>query len=289
MQNQQYTNDYFALVADGSERSAEVMAPMVLELIRPRSVVDVGCGVGTWASVFERLEVEKVRGIDGEYIDRSSLLIAPEHFIAADLKQPLSIEERFDLAVSLEVAEHLPASAATTIIKTLCSLSDVVLFSAAIPGQGGNHHINEQWPEYWAERFATRGYLAIDWLRDRVWNHPDVDYWYAQNILLYASPEAMKRLPRLKDLHQKHGGTPRCLVHPRLYDEHRQRSESLQRLEWTPGVRWCTRALATGLRRAGVHRLRSLSPLARGNGSNVGRDAGHDAGHRAGDRAGTLR
>ena len=63
-----------------------------------------------------------------------------------DLAQPLQIDRRFDLALSLEVAEHLPPECGSEFVQTLTDLSSVILFSAAIPFQGGTDHLNEQWP-----------------------------------------------------------------------------------------------------------------------------------------------
>ena len=191
--------------------------PQVLELLRPRSVVDVGCGCGTWLAVFRRHGVEDVLGIDGDYVDREQLDIPREQFFPHDLMTRLRLGRTFDLAMSLEVAEHLPPEAATGFVASLTRLAPRVLFSAAVPHQGGEGHVNRQWPAYWAELFGAHGYVAIDCFRRGLWLDERVEWWYAQNVLLYVRrdrlDEALEReLARLED-------HTLPLVHPGLYAE----------------------------------------------------------------------
>jgi SAM-dependent methyltransferase len=256
-----YDDHFFGLVDEGSERSARVVVPLILGRLSdapPRSILDIGCGTGTWLTVFEQHAIADSLGIDGDYIEPGSLRIPRSRFMAADLVQPLVLDRRFDLALCLEVGKHLPASAAGTLVDSLCSHSDLVLFSAAIPGQGGTHHINEQWPDYWHARFAKRGYTCIDWIRPLIWEDTAVDWWYAQNLLMYAAPAALERSGGLRRLAERSGGAPRRLIHPRLYDKLRDDAEGLRSLRYTPGLRWCTRAMARGLQRAVASRLPSL-------------------------------
>src|SRR5271154_6290276 len=96
--------------------------------------------------------------LDGTYVDASKLLIDKAYFSAVDLRKPLSIDGHFDLALCLEVAEHLPVQRATNLVKTLTTAAQVVLFSAGIPGQGGTGHVNEQWPKYWRQLFEAEGF-----------------------------------------------------------------------------------------------------------------------------------
>jgi SAM-dependent methyltransferase len=181
-----YTDEFFDGHLEGSRRSARLVVPMIMELVRPKRVVDVGCGRGTWLAAFRDHGAEEILGIDGEYVDRQRLEIAAHEFLACDLSSPIAIDRRFDLAVSLEVAEHLPEESADAFVALLTSLAPVVLFSAAIPGQGGTNHVNEQWPDYWAARFEYHGYHTCDYIRDRIWDNPDVEWWYAQNVLLFS-------------------------------------------------------------------------------------------------------
>lgn len=137
---QAYSKEFYKSHIAGSRRSAEAIVPLVLALLKPQRVIDVGCGLGTWLSVFEEFGVKDVFGIDGDHVGRSMLQIPLERFAAFDLKKPIQIDRRFDLVVSLEVAEHLPEECAKPFIKTLTTLGLVVLFSAAIPFQGGTGH-----------------------------------------------------------------------------------------------------------------------------------------------------
>ena len=214
-----YTSDFFAAHRDGARRSARVVVPLVLDLAPARSVIDVGCGQGTWLSVFAEHGVADVQGVDGDYVDRDRLEIPADRFRSHDLTRPLHAGRTFDLAVSLEVAEHLPGEAADGFVASLARLAPVVLFSAAAPYQGGNSHVNEQWPAYWAERFARHGYLPVDCLRRRVWANPDVEWWYAQNTFLYVERGRLERDPILKREYEAAGPVALPLVHPRRYVE----------------------------------------------------------------------
>jgi SAM-dependent methyltransferase len=210
-----YDSDYFQLVEQQSRRSAEAVAPLLLELIGPSAVVDVGCGTGTWLEQFQAGGVREVLGIDGDWVDRSALRIPQERFQVADLAKPTRIEGRFDLVVSLEVAEHLPPGSAEGFVEFLTSLGPVVAFSAAIPNQGGTGHVNEQWPDYWAELFAKRGYVPCDVVRQRIWNDERIAWWFRQNLLLFVDRERLGRYPKLPERPNRE---VLPLVHPRLFE-----------------------------------------------------------------------
>jgi SAM-dependent methyltransferase len=217
--NQPYTAEFFAAHRDGARRSAGVVVPLVLQLVPARSVIDVGCGQGTWLSVFAEHGAVDVFGVDGAYVDRDRLEIPRDRFQPHDLTRPLDIDRTFDLAVSLEVAEHLLADAADHFVTLLTRLAPVVLFSAAAPYQGGQDHVNEQWPAYWATRFARHGYLPVDLVRRRVWANPDVEWWYAQNTFLYVERRRLERDLALKREYEAAGPVALPLVHPRRYVE----------------------------------------------------------------------
>ena len=172
----------------GSTESARVAVPLILDAVSPRSVVDVGCGLGAWLAVFKEHGVADVLGYDGPWVDRSKLLVAPGEFQVADLAEPLASTRRFDLALCLEVAQLLEERHAAQLVESLVSLADVVVFGAAIPGQGGIHHVNPQWPRYWAGLFGAHGYLASDPFRAALWEREDVKWWFAQNMVCFANP-----------------------------------------------------------------------------------------------------
>ena len=180
-----YDRAFYRRHVSGARSSAGVIVPLVVAWLNPRSVVDVGCGVGSWLAEFRRNGVEDVLGVDGPHVDRALLEIPADRFEARDLTKPVAIPRSFDLALCLEVAEHLPESSADALVGSLVALAPVILFSAAVPGQGGTGHVNEAWPEAWARRFSARGYDWADPIRPRVWTSRDVEPWYAQNALLY--------------------------------------------------------------------------------------------------------
>ena len=206
-----YTPAFFSAI--DAPRSAQAVLAVVREFIAPRTVLDVGCGTGSWLRVFQDAGCE-ILGVDGPWVRQEQLHIPPAAFKTADLTRPLELGRRFDLAMSLEVGEHLPASAAGTLVRSLTAAAPVVLFSAAIPHQGGEMHVNEQWPAYWSALFASEGFAAYDAVRLRVWDDPAVEWWYAQNAIIYAIPSAVP--PALAAYRVD---TPRPLVHPRAYLE----------------------------------------------------------------------
>src|SRR2546423_3721759 len=162
LSNTSYSDRFFDSIEDGSLSSARVVVPMVMDLFAPGSVIDFGCGRGAWLRVFHDSGVDRIHGIDGPYLDRNRLLIPEECFEPHDLSTSYSRALRYDLAICLEVAEHLPESAAAVIVKSLTRAAPVVLFSAAVPGQPGTNHINAQWPEYWRDLFRGEGFTLVD-------------------------------------------------------------------------------------------------------------------------------
>lgn len=180
-----YSSDFFDGQVAGSVASADIVVPHVLSLFDVSSVVDVGCGVGGWLQVFDRHGIEDYLGVDGNYIPRDMLKISTERFRPADLTALPDFGRRFDLACSLEVAEHLPEESASKFVAGLVKAAPIVLFSAAIPWQGGTSHVNEQWPTYWAALFASHGYVAVDCIRPAIYDNERIEWWYRQNILIF--------------------------------------------------------------------------------------------------------
>ena len=216
---QPYSKYFYKNLTGGSIRSARVMVPLVLDLVQPKSVADIGCGIGTWLKICREHGVEEILGVDGGHLEREQLLIPEECALSADLSKPLHLEKTYDLVISLEVGEHLPAESSQTLVDTVTRLGPVVMFSAAIPFQGGTSHVNEQWPKYWARMFEDRGYLVIDCLRPKVWEDPAVLPCYAQNTLLYVRSDRMHLYQRLQ--HELEGdlGGRLSAVHPALYQD----------------------------------------------------------------------
>jgi SAM-dependent methyltransferase len=213
-----YDREFYDGQVEGSYRSARRIVPLVLDLLEVGSVLDVGCGLGTFLRAFQENGVRHVLGVDGDHVPASRLLIDPSRFRSADLARGLDVAGRFDLAVSLEVAEHLPAERAAGFVADLCRAADVVLFSAAIPGQGGTHHVNEQWPSWWAVRFRAHGYEAFDLLRPALWADEEVEWWYRQNCLVFANAEGLRRNPRLRTAPPAGRAAPLDVAHPRAFE-----------------------------------------------------------------------
>ncbi|WP_439555666.1 class I SAM-dependent methyltransferase [Dyadobacter sp.] len=192
-------------------KSPKEITPVLVQLFQPKSVVDFGCGLGTFLYCFKEQGVERVIGMDGPWVDKNLLkkYLGENEFIETDLQEPhLKVSDRFDLAISLEVAEHLSPASADRFIENIVSLSDNIVFSAAIPSQGGQGHINEQWPTYWIQKFENHGYTCHDILRPYFWNNPNIFWWYKQNILVFSKARTLPHSLPQKKLYD--------IVHPEL-------------------------------------------------------------------------
>jgi SAM-dependent methyltransferase len=197
----------------GFLQSAKHIVPLVMDIVRPKSVIDIGCNTGHFLQVFQDHGVKDIFGVDGKWMDKKLLRIPEKNFLRHNLNEPLLLNRRFDLVVSLEVAEHLPKSSAKSFVNSLTKLGNIILFSAAIPYQGGTHHVNEQWPEYWAAMFEEKGYLPVDAIRKRIWHNNRVNYPYKQNTLLYVHKNILKKSRRLRVDQTE----PLSMIHPDLY------------------------------------------------------------------------
>ncbi|MFL5915682.1 MAG: class I SAM-dependent methyltransferase [Gaiellaceae bacterium] len=209
-----YSADYYRILADESRRSADRVLPVLLESSTVLSALDVGCGLGTWLAALQDLGVKDVVGIDGDYIQRELLQFPSERFMPLNLEESFDLGRRFDLVISMEVAEHLAPASAEAFVGSLVRHAPTILFSAAIPRQGGTDHVNEQWPDYWAEKFRRHGYLAVDAIRPRIWGDPAVAFWYAQNTILYVRPDHLPESLRSRVVEDL---TSLSVVHPRQF------------------------------------------------------------------------
>jgi hypothetical protein len=213
-----YNSSFFSDQMDGSYASARTVMPHLISLCHPECIVDFGCGVGSWLKACRESGIHDITGVDGDYVQRQLLMIPPDNFVSADLTRPVDLGKRFDLVLSLEVAEHLPPGAASTFVDTLTRHGDIILFSAAIPTQGGIHHVNEQWAQYWRGLFAQRAYVCIDCLREVFWDADKVEWWYRQNMFLYVAEHAVSRYPSLLAARSRSTSLPINLLHPDYVD-----------------------------------------------------------------------
>lgn len=209
-----YDPTYYSANVERKNGSAEIVVPLLMNWLSPHAVVDVGCGTGAWLQSFMRHGVKDVLGIEGPW---GAPGLAADQVLLTDLDKPIAIGRTFDLVITLEVAEHLDPTADHVFVDSVTALGDVVLFSAAIPGQGGTRHVNEQWPSHWCAMFAARGFDVFDVLRPRLWQNEAVAPWYRQNMLLFARRGAATRLPALAD-ELSFGGLD--LVHPKHFETH---------------------------------------------------------------------
>jgi SAM-dependent methyltransferase len=201
-----YDGKFQEYASSSSVYSAKVVIDLIRPMFSPNSVLDIGCAVGTWLKEWGQAGVADYLGVDGDYINRDQLEIAPERFISVNLATPVDLGRRFDLVQSLEVGEHVPPSSADTFVDSIVRHAEkFVLFSAAPPGQGGEHHINEQSYEFWRERFKKRGFVPFDCVRPKILTDPKVSFWYRFNTIVYVRQQYVDTLPaevsatRIKD------------------------------------------------------------------------------------------
>ena len=207
-----YSDKFYDHIRDGAQTSASVVADILYRELSPGSVVDIGCGEGHWAKAFEDLGAT-VTGVDGSYVNNPVVL-----FVSADLSESIpfnQLEESYDLAISLEVAEHLPERRASSFVDDLCSLSNNILFSAAVPGQPGTGHVNCQWfDKFWEPLFNKNGYSASGMLRFLLWQDDRVEWWYQQNLMFITkTPESFPTFFLPKELAKTYS-----VVHPVLWE-----------------------------------------------------------------------
>lgn len=213
-----YDRNFYINRHEKTQTTANDILSILFRVMAFRSVIDIGCGVGTWLNSALRLGSKTILGIEGHWLEKDFAVVDKEFIKTQDLENKIQVESKFDLAITLEVAEHLSEMRADSFIDDLCALSDLVLFSAAIPNQGGSHHINEQWQSYWARRFKERGYHVYDIIRWKIWSRSDIATWYKQNTIVYcraasAADKAMQAVfpSPCVDVHQLD------VVHPDLF------------------------------------------------------------------------
>ncbi len=206
-----YDKNFFNNILLRNLPSAEIIVPFIVEGLKPKSVVDIGCGIGAWLSVFKRKGAAEIFGIDGDWVKKEYLIIPQKCFQVVDLSKPFKLKKTYDLAICLEVAEHLPEEQAENFIKELTQSAPVIVFSAAIPFQGGTNHINEQWPDYWVKLFENEGYCVSDCFRSKFWEEEKIACWYRQNMFLFFKKDKEHQMPLTSPL-------PFRCVHPTLFE-----------------------------------------------------------------------
>lgn len=219
-----YTPQFYQAMAEGVLHSSKVILGLLYDLYRPASVVDIGCGQGAWLAAAESLGSRKLKGYDGSWVDKDALVSKNIDFTAVELaKDALELKEKYDLCISVEVAEHLPEARANDFVRLLCSASEVVVFSAAIRYQGGTDHINEQRQSYWIKLFEANGYDCFDIFRPAIWENKEVKLWYRQNLFLFI--DRASAAAKLGDLKRTAAPIPN-VVHYEYYESAREQIEN---------------------------------------------------------------
>jgi SAM-dependent methyltransferase len=221
----EYDDAFYEAHLRGSIRSARAILGRLFSFYRPKAVVDVGCGRGAWLSVAQELGSEVLDGYDGPWVQPLGLLDQRIRFTPIDLEERIPFRSRYDLCICVEVAEHLRPSRGPSFVDDLCRAADVVLFSAAVPHQGGEGHTNECWQSDWAQRFARNNYEWFDVFRGWAWSNAEIDWWYRQNTLLFVAQTALSGQLARQEL-RKMELTPIDLIHPELYVRQLSRLQS---------------------------------------------------------------
>lgn len=213
-----YGQEFYALQQDGSYRSATHYLSHLFSIWRPRRVADLGCGRGTWLAACRELGVERTVGLDGSWNSQEKMIDPGVEFHPCDLEKPVTLNETFDLVMSLEVAEHLQGGASETFVESLSKLGGAVVFGAAFISQPGANHINTRLHSFWAEKFLARGFVLFDLFRGVFWSDDRIEPWYRQNTFLYVRPDHPLHAALLRGGHssQPDARFTNC-VHPWLY------------------------------------------------------------------------
>lgn len=180
-----YDKLYYQKHEKGSYYSAISILEFILSFYNFNSLVDLGCGMGTWCKAASDLGVKYILGIDQHEYEQEYMLIDDRNYMKFDLKNELDNYGKFDIAVSVEVAEHIDSAYVNTFIRNVCSQSNIVLFSAALPFQGGTGHINEKKCSFWKQQFNKYGYEIIDCIRPHFWDNSKLEIWYRNNCVLF--------------------------------------------------------------------------------------------------------
>lgn len=182
-----YNENFYDNFEDTTIMAGKLILPYVIGILSPRSIIDFGCGEGAWLQIVKEIDQTiDVCGLDGSYVKPEQLKIEKDEFIPSDLKERIELGKTFDLAISLEVGEHLEEEYADEFVGNIIRHSDRVLFSAAIPEQGGTHHVNERWQSYWVEKFKNQGFYVSTALRNRFWEDERITPWRRQNLLFFS-------------------------------------------------------------------------------------------------------
>jgi len=214
-----YDKKYYSKRHYWTENSVLAITSCIFEIYKPDSVLDLGCANGSWLSTIKKEhKIDDIWGVDGHWVDENKLLFPKSKFTKFNLEEVYLPNRRFDLVISMEVAEHLDQKCADNFVTSLTNAGDIILFSAAIPLQGGINHYNEQPQSYWNTKFEQNGFATIDFIRPRIWDLENVRTDYKQNTFLYIHRQKLddfkSPLSQFKNIKNE---TISDVVHPELF------------------------------------------------------------------------
>ncbi len=214
-----YDQDFYIAQMGGSYRSASIMLAKLASIWKPASVVDVGCGRGTWLAAWQALGAKRLVGLDGPWNSQADMAAPEIEFRSTDLNAPFRAMETFDLAMSLEVAEHCLPESSEPFVDSLSTLADTIVFGAAYTAQPGTEHINCRPHSFWCQKFIGQGYAVFDFFRPKFWGVLEVEPWYQQNTFVYCRPHS-RAFSALVSAGERPMENPAFVdaVHPWLFD-----------------------------------------------------------------------
>jgi hypothetical protein len=166
-----------------------------------KSCIDLGCGLGSWSHSLLKHGIERVDMIDHPSLDKSLLKLNEKlNFYPVDLDKDLPPSSFYDLAVCIEVLEHFEESRAKVILEFLVKQADLILFSAAIPGQNGIGHINCKRHAYWHKLFKQHGFDFYDGVKPKLMKNELINFWIRQNLFFYYKPNQSWRFEGLSNI-----------------------------------------------------------------------------------------
>lgn len=208
-----YDNEFYNEQSSWSYNSAKIVMPIIIELFSPKSMADVWCWIWTWLKAWKELWIEKIKWFDWEYALNNELKIDKSEFTPIDLQTKLIADSKYDIAISLEVWEHIYDKHINTYVENLCTLSDIIIFWWAIPWQWWINHVSENWPTFWKMKFEEKWYVMLDIIRQKILNNTNIEYWYRQNMFVFIK----------KDLYNtKYSNLNDFLYSDELYIVHKQ-------------------------------------------------------------------
>ncbi len=176
----------------------EVIWPWIADI---GSFADLGGGMGSWSKALELKGISNFNLIDHPLTPVENILIENKsNFTPVDLELDLPVYEHYDLVICTEVFEHFSEKRALELLEWINASTDFILFSAAIPRQGGLGHVNLQRHAYWHEKFSNLGFSFFDGFKPEIISNQGIKYWFRQNLFLYHRGKFTERFQNLSNI-----------------------------------------------------------------------------------------